>query len=328
MANILILLPILLTLVIVLLVAHYFYWNARARRRLDSGGTVVETDLGRIEYRQYGRGPAILMFHGSPGGYDQGEVVYDMVKEGYSVIAPSRPGYLKTPLTDRTFEGHADLLATLLDKLGINKVAVAGYSGGGPTAIHFAARHPDKTACLILESAVSTTFIPTDSAVDSFWGRLFLQESFQDVLGWGTSVLMTLMPITMIKTILPIETTYDEEELKDYLDYIKSNRQHIDFYKKLVLSTLPLSLRRSGLDNDLIQFKAVQNYAGIPLKTPTLILHSPNDNDAPYEQAEYSKSILPEAELVNCHGGHLIWMGKDSGRLLARRRDFLRRHHH
>lgn len=47
-------------------------------------------------------------------------------------IIPSRPGYLRTPLSvDRTPKEQAEALAALLDTLKIDKVAVVGGSGGG-----------------------------------------------------------------------------------------------------------------------------------------------------------------------------------------------------
>jgi 2-hydroxy-6-oxonona-2,4-dienedioate hydrolase len=45
---------------------------------------------------------------------------------------------------------QADAYALLLDTLGIERAAVFGYSGGGPSAIQFAFRHAERTSALIL----------------------------------------------------------------------------------------------------------------------------------------------------------------------------------
>lgn len=45
---------------------------------------------------------------------------------------------------------HADDLAALCDTEGIERVTVIGHAGGGPTALTFAARHPGRTAGLVM----------------------------------------------------------------------------------------------------------------------------------------------------------------------------------
>ena len=44
----------------------------------------------------------------------------------------------------RTFQAQADAVAALLDALSIDAVAAYAISGGGPSAIELAARHPDR----------------------------------------------------------------------------------------------------------------------------------------------------------------------------------------
>ena len=65
----------------------------------------VTTPLGPIEYAERGDGDTILAVHGTLGGWDQGLVVAEFLRvNGFKIIAPSRPGYLGTPLaTGRTF---------------------------------------------------------------------------------------------------------------------------------------------------------------------------------------------------------------------------------
>ena len=43
-----------------------------ARERVASGGRVVQTRCGAIEYAELGAGPAVLVVHGAGGGFDQG----------------------------------------------------------------------------------------------------------------------------------------------------------------------------------------------------------------------------------------------------------------
>jgi len=60
---------------------------------------MVATARGPIEYAVQGHGIPVLAVHGAGGGYDQGLLVAgNAFGEGYQVIAPSRFGYLRTPV--------------------------------------------------------------------------------------------------------------------------------------------------------------------------------------------------------------------------------------
>ena len=110
------------------------------------------------EHVDLGSGPPLLFVHGSPGGCDQGELMSRFLVGAHRVVAPSRPGYRGTPLTDehRTPEAQADLAVALMDELGIDRFHVVCWSGGGPSAYHLAARHPERVAGVVAIAAVST----------------------------------------------------------------------------------------------------------------------------------------------------------------------------
>ena len=147
-------------------------WRRCLYVRLQSGGKLADTDRGTVEYSTLGEGPAVLIMHGAPGGYDQA-----MPIPGFCVVAPSRPGYLRTKLSiGPTHEEQAKACAALLDSLGIDRVAVLGFSSGGPPALHFAAQYPDRTWALVLVSAVTKQWIgpqPEASAFQRITDRVF-----------------------------------------------------------------------------------------------------------------------------------------------------------
>jgi pimeloyl-ACP methyl ester carboxylesterase len=124
---------------------------------IDRPTTVTRLAAGPVEYRLERRAAdTVLVFHGGHqrAGLPLGEDVY--ADAGYTVLAPSRPGYGRTPLpTGRSVTGFADVTRALCEQLGITRVAaVVGTSAGGPTAVAMAARHADLVARLILQSAV------------------------------------------------------------------------------------------------------------------------------------------------------------------------------
>ncbi|MBX3638106.1 MAG: hypothetical protein KF683_22265, partial [Rubrivivax sp.] len=89
----------------------------RHAARLAEGSRLVATACGLVELGESGPadGPPLLLVHGSGGGYDQGLLLgADHAARGWRVIAPSRPGYLRTPYPaqgDPSGEDQADLLA-------------------------------------------------------------------------------------------------------------------------------------------------------------------------------------------------------------------------
>jgi 2-hydroxy-6-oxonona-2,4-dienedioate hydrolase len=116
-------------LIVVLVVCTITYvrftqWRNEVTKNLARDSVVVQTAKGPIEYAELGHGPAVLMIHGTPGGYDQ---TYQILKVDHAetgvlrYIVPSRPGYLRTPLSvGKTPKEQADAFAALLDSLKID----------------------------------------------------------------------------------------------------------------------------------------------------------------------------------------------------------------
>jgi hypothetical protein len=70
-----------------------------ARTLVSQGARIVNSTSGTIEYAEKGAGIPLLSIHGAGGGYDQGLAnVADLVGDDFRVIAPTRFGYLGTPL--------------------------------------------------------------------------------------------------------------------------------------------------------------------------------------------------------------------------------------
>ena len=124
-----------------------------ARKRLDSlGSQVIETAYGAIEYAQTGEGYPVLVVHGAMGGFDQGLwIARSFNIPNCRFICISRCGYLRSPVPPgANLDTQADIFASLLDALGIQKATVFGVSAGSTAAIRFVARHPKRVSALVL----------------------------------------------------------------------------------------------------------------------------------------------------------------------------------
>ena len=126
---------------------------ADARLAAGRGSLIVDTDAGLIEYAERGTGVPLLSIHGAGGGFDQGLAnATEFADEGFfRIIAPSRFGYLRTPVPpDASSAAQADAHAALLSKLNVAKAIVLGVSAGARSAVELAVRRPDLIAALIL----------------------------------------------------------------------------------------------------------------------------------------------------------------------------------
>lgn len=256
----------------------YLVSRSNALSDLKAESEVVSTSKGEIEYVLKGdEGPVVLFLHGSPGGYDQSFPSWP----GYRLLAPSRPGYLRTPIdVGATPREQADAYSLLLDELKIHDVIVLGASGGGPSAIHFAASYPERVRALILIEAV-TQALPNEGPISS------LNRS--DFLYWAT---MKTMLATQGAKGLSALLVPDPENRKRVL----SDPSKLKRLEDLVWTQWPGSLRVTGWENDLRHINSLQ----LPVErvgAPTLIIHGTADAAVPFAYSEELANQLPNARL-------------------------------
>ncbi|MBN1313184.1 MAG: alpha/beta hydrolase [Anaerolineae bacterium] len=266
--------------------------------RLQSGSLVAQTKTGQVEYAVVGEGPAVLVIHGVLGGYDQGLVISDpLVEAGFQVIAISRFGYLRTPpASNMSPEAQADQYAALLDELGIADVAVIGASGGGPSALQFAIRHPDRCRALVMMCAVSRSDVADPREASPLFG-LLATIMRSDFLMW--------LAVTGVIKGQPLLSSLNPEAQQDVVDDpVRQNMFHA-----AIRSLFPVSLKQVGLDNDLVQIRTLADLPLEKISAPTLVLHGTADSLVPFAQAEYTASKIPGAQLIPIEGGeHLFFI--------------------
>ncbi len=129
-----------------------------------------------VSYCEYGptNGPVVFLMHGFP--YDvhtYAEVAPILAAAGYRVIVPYLRGYGGTQFIDSTTlrSGEqaalgADLLA-LMDALGVQEAALAGYDWGGRAACVVAALWPERCRALVSFNSYNIQNIATALKPDS-----------------------------------------------------------------------------------------------------------------------------------------------------------------
>ncbi len=321
----------MLTIIVVLLVIVVFIilltisfkrWKKSAIRVLDDG-EVMETAIGKIHYKLTGEGPVLFFMHGGPGGIDQAYLLDDIVQEGYSLLAVSRPGYLRTPFVPLSYEEQVDQYVELLDKLEIDKVVAMGYSAGGPLALNFANKYPERTHALVMEAGVSTVY-ESEELMDSFWAKLFMSNRIQDFLSWITVISIKIAFKTVFKSIIGMETLLSKKEIKKFTDLASNDKERRRWLIKFMDTTVPMSLRKLGLNHDIELLTSIEKIPVDKINVKSLLIYSKEDNDVKWLNAEYLETNLKDFELLVTHGGHFMWIGEDMDQIKSKRIEFLK----
>jgi 2-hydroxy-6-oxonona-2,4-dienedioate hydrolase len=267
----------------------------RAYERISGKSTIIPSPFGDIEYIRGGNpsGYPVLVIHGGGGGYDQGELIADVVLDDqFYWIAPSRFGYLGSELpTNATWDDQADAYAYLLDYLENDKVAVVAMSQGGPSALLFVVNYPDRVTsmtCLSCGVAPSALEVQADAnrkgnilktifRYDFLYrtvSKLF-KKQLLGVIGASDEVIVGLNPL-------------QQEKVDNLIEFMN-----------------PAAPRSAGV--------AFDNEASLPggriaaITAPTLIIHAKDDLLQLYHNAEFAASTIPESELISYEsGGHIL----------------------
>ena len=293
--------------------------------KLAEGSELAETTAGIVEYATAGEGPKILGVHGGLGGYDQGLVLCNpFIEKGFSVICPSRPGYLRTPAsTGRTFAEQADSFAALLDVLEVEKVGVVTGSAGGPPSYEFAKRHPDRTAALVAIDAISR-YHPMPEKAGKVVQALFMSNPGL----WFAELLAVNFPKPIIKEILKTEGFLTKEQLKERVTHILEDTGKLEFAVGFCKTMNPYSLRKEGTQIDFEEGAKIDKLPLEKVRAPSLIIHGKKDADVKFGDGEYAASTIPNAEHFWIEEGtHLgFWLSDQAEEAQALAVDFLKKH--
>ena len=251
---------LLFSLLILFLTFSFFYIERYFFvKNLDSNSEIINTLLGPVELSiSKGTGPVILHIHGSPGGYDQ---AFGLDKK-YKVLSPSRPGYLRTPITSgKTPEEQADLYKALLEELEIDSVIVWGTSGGGPSAIEFAIKYPESTRGLIAYEALTVPWLEAKE-IDQYFlttsdFSLWFSLKLSEVFGKKNLVSFVVPDDSNQNLILGDEVSFKE-------------------FKKLIWTIWPISMRQEGFSNDAEMFFDLSLDLE-KISSPTIAIHGTKD---------------------------------------------------
>jgi len=127
------------------------------RIQLSDGYTVGYAEYGNLT------GKPVVHFHGWPSSRfeaDNPDLVAIAERLNVRYIVPDRPGIGLSDWKPYTIAGYPDIVAELAEKLGLDRFAVTGLSGGGPFAIACAWKIPQRLTVAISVSGPAPFDIP------------------------------------------------------------------------------------------------------------------------------------------------------------------------
>ena len=265
-------------------------WRKDVYRELITHTMVMPTEVGDIEYSIVGEGPPVLNFHSGYGGADRPRYI-----AGYSVVTPSRLGYLRTSLRiGSSLEEQARAFAMLLDSLGIRETAVVAGSAGGPAALAFAEQYPDRVTGLVLFAAITKTRerpIPKPSPFRVITDRVF----GADFTDW-----------VMVQAVKWTPAADARERAAN--PHRRSLRMRLGNIRRNWITSIrsgPWSKRQPGFANDRMQAAALGERDPLAITAPTLVVHGTADLAVDFSHSESVARRIPGARFVAVDGaGH------------------------
>ncbi|MEW4401694.1 alpha/beta hydrolase [Agrobacterium tumefaciens] len=256
----------------------------------------VKIDGVNVFYREAGPsdGPVVVLLHGFPTSSHMFRNLIPLLADRYRVIAPDYPGFGQSDAPDHTkfqysFGHYADIVDTLLTKVGAAKYSMYVMDYGAPVGYRLALKHPDRVTGLIVQNGNAY-----EEGLREFWDPI---KAY-----WAED---TKERREALSSLVALETTKFQytDGVKDLTRISPDNWVHDQAL-----------LDRPG--NKDIQLDLFHDYgSNVPLypqfqqffrdrKPPTLIIWGKNDKIFPEVGAHPYLRDLPEAELHILDTGH------------------------
>ena len=233
-----------------------------------------------IAYADRGTGPGLVLLHAFPLDSSMWRAQAAALSDRLRVIAPDLPGFGGSAVSaGLTIDSVADVVAELLDHLGVNeRVVVAGLSMGGYAALAFARLYPQRVRALVL---ADTKADPDDESGRANRDRLIQLGADQG-------------PAAVIDQLLPKMLAPGAAERNPDLARLVRETAGGQKAEGIVAALKALRDRpdaRPGLSH---------------ISFPTLVIVGEQDAITPPEKAQELASQIPNARLVTIPGaGHL-----------------------
>ncbi|MDL1910673.1 alpha/beta fold hydrolase [Chloroflexi bacterium CFX6] len=230
-----------------------------------------------LAYARRGKGTPLVLLHGYPLDHHIWDDVTPMLEDKFDLILPDLRGFGDSTTVDAPYamDDFASDIAGLLDRLGIQKAAIAGHSMGGYVALAFARLYPDRVNGLGLVSSQALADPP-----DRKEGRY---KSAAEVAEKGIGGVVDAMTTKFTTDPRLQEFARKNMEGQQPAAYIGALKAMAERY-------------------DSTSLLASMNY-------PVVVVHGDADALIPLERAREVRDAVPHAHFLELKGvGHLPMM--------------------
>jgi pimeloyl-ACP methyl ester carboxylesterase len=116
----------------------------------------ADLDGFNVFYREAGTAgaPKLLLLHGFPSASHMFRDLIPHLADRFHIVAPDLPGFGNSDMPARgfTFDGIAEKIDRLTEKIGFDRYAVYIFDYGAPTGLRLAVKHPDRITAIISQN--------------------------------------------------------------------------------------------------------------------------------------------------------------------------------
>lgn len=253
-------------------------------------------DGRQLAYREFGApsGHPLLYCHGLPGSRQEPALLDgEAGRHGLRVIGLERPGYGATsPLPERAVGDEIADVTTVVDRLGLDRFDVIGFSGGGPQALACAAHLPHRVERVTLVAS----WAPFDQAgldgmLDGY--RQLWQLAMADFPAFARTLRAAIDEAGGAYELLLAGAPEADRALLAHPDFAPAYRHN---------TAEAMRQDMAGMLDDAAAVISPWPFEPRDVKCPVRILHGTEDGNAPVNMGRWLAARLPRAELVEWPG--------------------------
>lgn len=242
----------------------------------------MEVDGVRLHYQEAGdpNAPPMILIHGfAASNLVWSKVFLEFAEAGYRVIAPDLPGYgysAKPRHLDYTIAKQAEMVASFLQQMEIERAVFLGSSYGAAIAATIALDHPDLVEKLVMVGAVNNNK-PTRYLLMRLFGSPIIGDILSPLLVGSRRLLRIRM-----------KRVYDRHSW--VLDERRVDARHLPLRTRGAHRAIIRTVRRWDAER-------VSREAHL-LTQPTLLIWGDTDREVPLQDGERLHEAIPGSRLV------------------------------